>query len=656
MARNGTGTYTPPSGIFPAIDGTVISASDYNTVVNDLASAMTGSLPRDGQAPMSGTLKLADGTSAAPGIAWNSDATTGLFRPITNSLAITAGGVEQVRWVGGNTLMGSTSDSGEKLQVTGTSKLNGAVSITGATTITGTTTITGAASVSSTLTVTGATTLSGQLTGAGAGFGGLITTVGAGATSDPYGRISVTFPSDANSYGYYGLTRQGSIGWSFGIDSSNKLFFGPGTSQGAPANVASRVLTINTNGALTSASSIEANGSVTATGAGGFVSATYVQNARNPIWRFGNSDVSGMSYFQGTAGIGNNDTIGLHFGTATAAGSKFRFNANGSLEADGNINAGSLSTGGTTTHAGNARSVFGPNSTWGAYLRVGGDGTQATPGNTIAQIAASDGNLHLDAGNNKAMYLNYNAGTSGIMFCNGAQSIVASVNSAGSITATSFVGPLSGNATSATTAASVTHAYQRTDTASYPVLWGVESGSTGMFSSAAVRIRSDIGLLSASRVSAGPSVATTTGDVSANRGDGTGVIFLADSAHYLYFNGTNYNLNSGGLIVTGDITAFSDKRVKTDIEVIPDALSKVKKIRGVTFRRTDGSDDGKRHAGLIAQEVEKVLPEVVSETVMDPVGKGRKRKLKTVAYGNTVALLVEAVKELTAKVEALEGK
>lgn len=653
MARNGTGTYTPPSGIFPAIDGTVISASDYNTVVNDLASAMTGSLPRDGQAPMSGTLKLADGTSAAPGVAWNSDATTGLFRPITNSLAITAGGVEQVRWVGGNTLMGSTSDSGEKLQVTGTSKLNGAVNITG------TTTITGAASISSTLAVTGATTLSSSLIATAGAFSGTISTVGAGASSDPYGRVSVTFPSDANSYGYYGLTRQGSIGWSFGVDNNNRLFFGTGSAQGTPSNVATRVLTIGTDGALTSASNVVANGSVTATGPGGFVSATYAQNQRNPIWRFGNSDPHGLSYFQGSAGISNNDTIGIHFGTATAAGSKFRFNANGSFEADGNVNAGSFSTGGTTTHAGDARSVFGPNSTWGAYLRVGGNGTQSSPGATIAQIATSDGNLHLDAGNNKAMYLNYNAGTAGINFCNGAQSIVATMNSGGTITAAGFVGPLSGNATSATSASNastVNMSSGRTDGSAYPVVWGVESATSQIYSCSAVRIISSIGQLSANRLCAGPAVATTTGDMSANRGDGTGVIFLADSAHYLYFNGANYNLNSGGLIVTGDITAFSDKRVKTDIEVIPDALNKVKKIRGVTFRRIDGTDDGKRHAGLIAQEVEKVLPEVVSETVMDPVGKGRKRKLKTVAYGNTIALLVEAVKELTAKVEALEAK
>lgn len=137
MARNGTGTYLLPTGINPVTDGTVIDANWANTTLNDVATALTGSLPRDGQAPMTGTLKLADGNSTNPGIAWNSDGATGFFRPATNSLAITAGGVEQVRWTNGNQLIGSTADTGERLQVTGTVKIVGALTGSSTATFTG---------------------------------------------------------------------------------------------------------------------------------------------------------------------------------------------------------------------------------------------------------------------------------------------------------------------------------------------------------------------------------------------------------------------------------------------------------------------------------------------------------------------------------------
>jgi len=74
---------------------------------------------------------------------------------------------------------------------------------------------------------------------------------------------------------------------------------------------------------------LNVNGAVFASGLGGFASATYQTGTRNPIWRFGNADGYGLSFFQGTAGYGGNDEIGIHFGTATAAGSQFQFLYNG---------------------------------------------------------------------------------------------------------------------------------------------------------------------------------------------------------------------------------------------------------------------------------------------------------------------------------------
>jgi hypothetical protein len=103
-----------------------------------------------------------------------------------------------------------------------------------------------------------------------------------------------------------------------------------------------------------------------------------------------------------------------------------------------------------------------------------------------------------------------------------------------------------------------------------------------------------------------------------------------------------YKLDVDGTIyASGDVIAFSDSRKKKNVEVIPCALDKVLRIRGVTFEKSDGTEENqRRHAGVIAQEVEEVLPEVVY-TAADGT--------KSVAYGNLIGLLIEAVKELAAR-------
>jgi Ca2+-binding RTX toxin-like protein len=102
----------------------------------------------------------------------------------------------------------------------------------------------------------------------------------------------------------------------------------------------------------------------------------------------------------------------------------------------------------------------------------------------------------------------------------------------------------------------------------------------------------------------------------------------------------------GALTAADDVSAFSDIRYKTEIKKIENALDKVKRVNGYTFMRTD-NDRTNRQAGVIAQEFLKVLPEVVH---VDPKG------MYSVAYGNIVALLIEALKEETEKREALEKR
>jgi hypothetical protein len=101
---------------------------------------------------------------------------------------------------------------------------------------------------------------------------------------------------------------------------------------------------------------------------------------------------------------------------------------------------------------------------------------------------------------------------------------------------------------------------------------------------------------------------------------------------------------AGALTAADNITAYSDIRLKKNIELIPNALEKVLSVRGVTFERID---TGNRGAGVIAQEIEKILPEVVME---DEEGT------KSVAYGNIVGLLIEAIKELKTELDELKAR
>lgn len=99
---------------------------------------------------------------------------------------------------------------------------------------------------------------------------------------------------------------------------------------------------------------------------------------------------------------------------------------------------------------------------------------------------------------------------------------------------------------------------------------------------------------------------------------------------------------TGTFTATGDICAYSDASLKTNVQTIDGAMGKVDAIRGVTFDRLE---DGSTSTGVIAQELEAVLPEAVQT---DENG------VKMVAYGNVTGLLIEALKELKAEVESLK--
>ena len=119
-------------------------------------------------------------------------------------------------------------------------------------------------------------------------------------------------------------------------------------------------------------------------------------------------------------------------------------------------------------------------------------------------------------------------------------------------------------------------------------------------------------------------------------------------------NGTLWCAFGNGIWSVGNITAYSDRRVKTNIEHIPDALEKVCQLNGYTFDRTDipvdpetGIQPETRQTGVIAQEVLEVLPEAVT---------GTEEGHYSVAYGNMVGLLIEAIKEQQVQIDDLKNQ
>jgi len=113
--------------------------------------------------------------------------------------------------------------------------------------------------------------------------------------------------------------------------------------------------------------------------------------------------------------------------------------------------------------------------------------------------------------------------------------------------------------------------------------------------------------------------------------------------------------NDGDLHVDGDITAFSstvsDRNLKENIVEIDNALEKVSKINGYTF---DYKHNGKSSAGVIAQEIEEVLPSAVNHKVLEMQTGDAETEYKVVEYDQVIGLLVSAIKELQAEIAELK--
>jgi len=105
------------------------------------------------------------------------------------------------------------------------------------------------------------------------------------------------------------------------------------------------------------------------------------------------------------------------------------------------------------------------------------------------------------------------------------------------------------------------------------------------------------------------------------------------------FDGSNVNIS--GIVTATDFNSSSDQNLKTNIETVENALDITCQLRGVSF---DWKENGSKSYGVIAQELEKVLPDLV-----------KTGELKTVNYSGIIGVLIEAIKELKEEIDNIKN-
>lgn len=283
--------------------------------------------------------------------------------------------------------------------------------------------------------------------------------------------------------------------------------------------------------------------------------------------------------------------------------------------------------------------LHGPNPTWGAYLLVGGDGRQNyTNSTTVASVCASNGNLHLDAASGYQTYINFYDGDV-VNFGNGASNTVSTINTDGSHrpqiiydynNTGYYIDPSSSSNVYAFTTSALTTL--------------VNQGG-GNYNESLRLPRSNGGYVCVA-------MACNTSGAGSISGQFNMIVYPSSTNSGGFTIRANdidaFSISTGALVSTystftagGDVVAYSDRRVKENIETIDNALEKVKALRGVTYNRTDREDTSQK-VGVIAQEVQEVLPQVVHEQENGMLG---------VSYGNIAAVLIEAIKEQQTQIE-----
>ncbi|UNP28096.1 tail fiber domain-containing protein [Lysobacter gummosus] len=140
-------------------------------------------------------------------------------------------------------------------------------------------------------------------------------------------------------------------------------------------------------------------------------------------------------------------------------------------------------------------------------------------------------------------------------------------------------------------------------------------------------------------------------DVTADRGDGTGVIFLNASLNrYLYWDGTNYSFNEASVSMPGGLNTGSSRHLKTDLQALPYGLAEIERIRvKVGQYKSDFQSDGRRRCFVIAEQLAPIIPEAVRKKSVLFRGK----RYAAVEYIQLIPVLIRAVQQLSALVRQL---
>jgi hypothetical protein len=129
--------------------------------------------------------------------------------------------------------------------------------------------------------------------------------------------------------------------------------------------------------------------------------------------------------------------------------------------------------------------------------------------------------------------------------------------------------------------------------------------------------------------------------------------------------GTAADGTTGDIVATGTITAyFSDVRLKDNIETIKNAAEKLYTLSGIIYQNNElaekyGYENDKNYVGVIAQQVQEVLPEVVKRAPFDNDGKEGSKSGEyylTVQYEKLIPLIIETIKQQQLEIEALEER
>ena len=349
--------------------------------------------------------------------------------------------------------------------------------------------------------------------------------------------------------------------------------------------------------------------------------------------------VSGVSTFVGLSTFNNGIIVVSGVSTFTD-----NIDANSSIDVAGDINVAGVVT--ATTFVGN---LTGTAST-ATRVVVTADGTNTSQ--YVSFFSGTSGNLSnlVDAG------LTYNPFTN-ILTVSGSVSANLTGNVTGNLT-----GNVTGTASSATNSANIQVDVDNTTAANhYVVFSGSSSGYNRLNSDSTLLYNPSTNTLTSTTFSGSLSGNATSATTATTATNATNITLADESSDTTCFpvfatgatgnlppktdsSALTYNASTGTLAAT-NVNSTSDVNLKTDIQNVEDAISIINQIRGVKFRWRELDIPS---VGVIAQEVEAVLPELISTRSDDGT--------KSVNYNGLVGVLIEAVKELSTRVEHLESQ